>query len=62
MTDTSGKGTQPYGSVTVVSDDVYFWPACPFLCVEQVKSTLLFLHLPSQATFWLMEGILDSYI
>jgi hypothetical protein len=23
---------------------------------------LLFLHLPSQATFWLMEGILDSYI
>jgi hypothetical protein len=41
MTDTSGKGTQPYGSVTVVSDDVYFWPACPFLCVEQVKSTLV---------------------
>jgi hypothetical protein len=30
--------------------------------LAKVPILLLFLHLPSQATFWLMEGLLDSYV
>jgi hypothetical protein len=32
------------------------------IIITLLFSLLLFLHLPSQATFWLMEGILDSYV